>query len=87
VSMGMWGALKLQQVLANTQHILAIELLAAAQGIDLLRPLTSSAQLERVHGALRERVPEWTEDREMTPDINIALAFLEEIDPLLEGLR
>ncbi|MFQ5761093.1 MAG: histidine ammonia-lyase, partial [Acidiferrobacterales bacterium] len=39
VSMGMWGALKLQQVLTNTTQILAIELLAAAQGIDLLRPL------------------------------------------------
>ena len=42
VSMGMGAALKLQEVVRNTHSILAIELLAAAQGIDLLRPLRSS---------------------------------------------
>jgi hypothetical protein len=57
VSMGMGAALKLGQVVANTRRILAIELLAAAQGIDLLRPLRSSAPLERLHAAVRERVP------------------------------
>src|SRR5688572_12136253 len=43
VSMGMGAALKLGQVVANTRRILGIELLAAAQGVDLLRPLSSSA--------------------------------------------
>lgn len=87
VSMGMWAGLKLQQILANTKRVLAIELLAAAQGIDLLRPLTSSQQLERVHGALRERVPEWKEDREMAADLNAALQFIEEMDPFIEQLK
>ena len=42
VSMGMGAALKLRPVVANTYRIVAIELAAAAQGIDLLRPLRSS---------------------------------------------
>ena len=53
MSMGMGAALKLQQVVANTRRILAIELLAAAQGVDLLRPLRSSPPLERLHAAVR----------------------------------
>ena len=49
VSMGMGAALKLGPVVGNTSMILAIELAAAAQGIDLLRPLRSSPALERLH--------------------------------------
>ncbi len=88
VSMGMWAAIKLRQVAANLRTILAIELLAAAQGIDLLRPLRSAPPLEALHTDLRERVPKWTEDREMSPDIGRAEAFLAgEIDRHLESLR
>ncbi len=87
VSMGMWAALKLQQVLDNTRCVLAIELLAAAQGIDLLRPLTSSPELERLHAALRECVAAWTQDREMAPDINATMEFLNRIDPFIDGLQ
>ncbi len=76
VSMGMWAAIKLGQVVANVRRVFAIELLAAAQGIDLLRPLTSSTPLEALHGALRQRVAPWTEDREMAPDLAVAEAFI-----------
>jgi len=76
VSMGMGAALKLQRVVDNVGHILAIELLAAAQGIDLLRPLTSSPRLEALHADLRTRVPAWTVDREMAPDIAASFEFL-----------
>jgi len=76
VSMGMWAALKLRQVVANVRSILAIELLAAAQGIDLLRPLRSSARLEALHADLRQRIPKWIEDREMSPDIEAVASFL-----------
>ena len=44
----------------TSRRILAIELLAAAQGVDLLRPLSSSAPLERLHAAVRARVPAGT---------------------------
>jgi histidine ammonia-lyase len=76
VSMGMWAALKLQRVIDNVEHILSIELLAAAQGIDLLRPLRSSAVLEALHADLRERIAPWNQDREMAPDIAAARDFL-----------
>lgn len=69
VSMGMWAALKLRQVVANLRRVLAIELVAAAQGIDLLRPLESSAPLERLHRELRSHVERWDQDREMAPDL------------------
>ena len=77
ISMGMGAALKLHAVARNLEHILAIELLAAAQGVDLLRPLRSSPGLEAVHQEIRKQVAPWTEDREMAPDIAAALAFLE----------
>lgn len=87
VSMGMGAALKLGQVIANCRQILAIELLAAAQGVDLLRPLRSSERLERLHAALRQRVAVWEDDREMSADLAAGLAFLDEIDPHITALE
>lgn len=76
VSMGMGAALKLGRVVDNVRTILAIELLAAAQGVDLLRPLTSSPPLEALHAAVRRRVARWDEDREMAPDLAAAVDLL-----------
>jgi len=70
--MGVWAARKAAQVLANAERVVAIELLAAAQGIDLLRPLRTSERLERAHRAIRERVPRLEEDRPGGPDIEAA---------------
>jgi len=86
VSMGMGAALKLQPVVVNTRRILAIELTAAAQGIDLLRPLRSSEPIEALHAAFRQRVALLEEDREMATDLNAAYAFLGDVDPFLEDL-
>ncbi|MCL4838200.1 MAG: histidine ammonia-lyase [Thermoanaerobaculia bacterium] len=87
VSMGMWAALKCRRVAANVRKVLAIELLAAAQGVDLLRPLATSAPLARLHALLRTAVPKWEDDREMAPDIEAAEALLAgPIDPLLAQL-
>lgn len=76
VSMGMWAALKCRQVAANARQVLAIELLAAAQGVDLLRPLRSSAPLEALHATVRRVVAPWHEDREMAPDLAAAERLL-----------
>lgn len=76
VSMGMGAALKLRRAVRNTRRILAIELLAAAQGIDLLRPLQSSAALEALHATVRRHVAAWTEDRYMAPDLAAAECLL-----------
>jgi len=87
VSMGMGAALKLQQVISNVRTILAIELLAAAQGIDLRRPLRSSQPLEAVHSGIRAQVDKWGDDRELAPDMALAEAFLQSsIDPLIDDL-
>jgi len=88
VSMGMGAALKLGRVVDNLRYVLGIELAAAAQGIDLLRPLTSSAPLEALHAAVRQRVDPWLEDREMAPDLAAMEEFLRgAIDPLLRDLE
>src|SRR5205085_8567553 len=76
VSMATFAARRLQPMIANVAHILAIELLAAAQGIDFLRPLTSSAALEQVHALLRERCPAMMQDRYLAPDIETADALV-----------
>jgi histidine ammonia-lyase len=89
VSMGMGAALKLAEVVALVGRILAIELLAAAQGIDLLRPLRSSEPLEGLHDVVRGRVPRWAGDREMAPDLDAAHRLITggELDPLLAELQ
>ena len=87
VSMGMGAALKLRAVVANARRVLAIELVAAAQGIDLLRPLRSSAPLEAVHRMVRERIAFRAHDREMAVDLERGLALLDELDPVLDALE
>ena len=87
VSMGMGAALKLRQALPVLRRVLAIELLTAAQAIDLLRPLQSSGPLEALHRDLRQRVPAWTEDHPMSEDLEAADRFLAAaVDRHLDGL-
>ncbi len=72
VSMATFAARRLQPMIANVAHILGIEWLAAAQGIDFLRPLASSAPLEAAHALLRAHCPAMMQDRYMAPDIEAA---------------
>jgi histidine ammonia-lyase len=72
VSMATFAARRLDQMAHNTAVIVGIELLAAAQGIEFHRPLTSSGHLEHVHALLRKRVPAFEEDRFFAPDIEAA---------------
>jgi len=74
VSMATFAARRLQPMIANVAHILAIELLAAAEGVEFLRPLRSSAPLEAAHALLRESVPRFAVDRFIAPDIGRAAA-------------
>jgi len=72
VSMATFAARRLQPMIANTAHILGIEWLAAAQGIEFLRPLTSSATLEQAQALLRAACPSVERDRYLAPDIERA---------------
>jgi histidine ammonia-lyase len=76
VSMATFAARRLQPMVANTAHILGVELLAAAQGIDFLRPLQSSAPLEAVHALLRSSVSAMAQDRYLAPDIEHATSLV-----------
>lgn len=76
VSMATFAARRLQPMIQNVAHILGIELLAAAQGIEFLRPLASSPALEQAHALLRARVPSIPTDRYLAPDIERATALV-----------
>jgi histidine ammonia-lyase len=76
VSMATFAARRLAAMIANTAHILGIELLAAAQGIEFLRPLRSSAAIEEAHALLRTHCPALDQDRHLAPDIERATALV-----------
>ncbi|HVC20416.1 MAG TPA: histidine ammonia-lyase [Vicinamibacterales bacterium] len=69
VSMSMAAALKAARVLDFARHVVAIELLCACQGIDLLAPLVTAPPLARVHARVRAAVPTLDADRPPAPDI------------------
>jgi histidine ammonia-lyase len=76
VSMSMAAGLKAMRVVDLARHVVAIELLCAAQAIDLLTPLTSSAPLMRAHQAIRQHVPALEHDRPPAPDIAAIAALI-----------
>jgi histidine ammonia-lyase len=76
VSMGMSGARRLERMLANLRHILAIELLCACQGIDLLAPLQTGALARRAYAAVRGASAKVTEDRPLAAEIEAVSALI-----------
>jgi len=72
--MATFAARRLQPMVRNVAHIVAIEWLAAAQGIEFLRPLRSSGPLERAHELLRQQSAAVNTDRLLSPDIEVATA-------------
>lgn len=69
VPMSTFAARRLLEMSENSATIIAIELIAAAQGIEFHRPLRSSDQLERVIAAIRDVVRPYDQDRLLAPDI------------------
>jgi histidine ammonia-lyase len=76
VSMGMSGARRLERMLQNLRFILAIELLCACQGIDLLAPLQTGNLARKAQQAVRAISPKVTADRPLAPDINAVAALV-----------
>jgi histidine ammonia-lyase len=72
VSMATHGALRLHRMNANTEGIIAVELLAATEGLDFRRPLKSSQPLELAYELIRSRIPRRLKDRAFSGDIEIA---------------
>jgi histidine ammonia-lyase len=69
VSMGATAGRKALQILANTEHVLAIEALAGAQAIEYRAPLQPAPRTSRVVKLIRSKSPPVVEDRELSADI------------------
>jgi histidine ammonia-lyase len=69
VSMATYAARRLGEIAWNGGNIVAIELLAAAQGIDLRRPLETSPRLKEIQAGIRETAAFLGDDRPLSPDI------------------
>lgn len=86
VSMATFAARRLADLVRNCGHIVAIELLAGAQGIDLRRPLKTSPRLQPVMEAVRARAAFLDRDRPHAPDM-AAVRELIETGRLTQALR
>lgn len=71
VSMATGGALRLKGMIDNTATIIAIELLAACQGLEFHAPLKTSEKLQRVYEKVRTYVDPYDQDRYFAPDIAV----------------
>jgi histidine ammonia-lyase len=69
VSMGMTAAVKLRAIVENAEHVIAIELLAAAEGLEYRAPLLPGKGVRRAYEVVRARVARLTQDRALAPDI------------------
>ena len=75
VSMGMSGARRLERMLVNLRHTIAIELLCACQGIDLLAPLQTGALAKKASDAVRVKSAKVMQDRPLAADIEAVSAL------------
>jgi histidine ammonia-lyase len=85
VSMGATAALHLRTAVEHAEHVLAVEALCAAQGIDFRAPLRPGAGIAAAHAAIRARVPHLDADRPPAPDIAAARALVHAGDMLANG--
>jgi histidine ammonia-lyase len=69
VSMGMAAARRISPMLANLRNVLAIELLAACQGLDFLAPLRTGAEAQKAYALVRAASKQMDTDRSLAPDI------------------
>ena len=76
VSMGTIAARQAREILENVRHVVAIEMLVAAQGLDFLRPLAPGAGVRAAYQAIRSEVPHLEEDRIPADDIQTVYQML-----------
>ena len=76
VSMGANAAVKMYEVVQNTERVLGIELFAGTQALEFRRPLKSSDILEKVYVSFRDKVPFVKEDEVMYTQIEKSILFV-----------
>jgi len=86
VSMGPIAARNAVQVVENSEYCLGIELVAAVQGTEFLRPHKMSPALEAARALVREHIAPYDHDRYFTPDLEAAATLLRE-GQLLDAVR
>jgi histidine ammonia-lyase len=72
--MGMAAARRIQPMIANLRNVLAIELLAACQGVDLLAPLRTGPETQKAYELLRAISKKVDSDRSLSRDIEAVAA-------------
>jgi histidine ammonia-lyase len=77
VSMGMSAARRLRPMLDNVRYVLAIELLAACQALDLLAPLRTGSEAQKAYELVRSVASKYTDDRPHAPDIAAVAALID----------
>lgn len=77
VSMATRAARRLGDMTANLANIIAIELLAACQGLDHADPERSGPHVRQLHAAIRAQIPSLDEDRFLAPDIETVARLVE----------
>ncbi|XP_077862594.1 histidine ammonia-lyase-like [Saccoglossus kowalevskii] len=78
VSMGGFSARKALTVVEHVEQVIAIELLAACQGLEFLKPYKTTKPLQTVYDLVRTVAKPWDKDRFMAPDINAVTKLLQE---------
>ena len=78
VPMGMAAAFKCRRVLANAQRVVAAELLAAAQGLEFLKPLRPGKGVDRVYRRVRDVIPALDGDRPLSFDMEKLASLIQE---------
>ncbi len=93
VSMGAHASRKLLEVVGNARHVVAVELMAAAQALEFRAPLRPSSAVAAAHAWVRERVPALAADRYLAPDLRVLAgavaegSLLSAVAPLTGDLR
>jgi histidine ammonia-lyase len=80
VSMATFAARRLRDIFDNVAGILAIEWLAACQGLDFRKPFKTSEKLQVLMQLLRDQVPFYDKDRYFAPDIEKAKQLIKQHD-------
>ena len=78
VSMGMTAALKLRTIVENAEHLLAIELLSGAEGLEFRRPLKAGIGVEQAYERVRAISPAVNEDRSLSLEIERVASAIRE---------
>jgi histidine ammonia-lyase len=78
VSMGVTSAHKVQRILEQTQQVIAIELMCAAQMLEFRKPLKPGAGVQRAYELVRSFIPKLEDDRVLAPDIAVLAKAVQE---------